>query len=99
MKLVRELPRRIRTSSFHRDIEDDENTLPEDVKEGHLAVHVVDGGELRRFVVELSNFTHPGFAKLLEQAEEEYGFEQTGVLAIPCTCSDLQSVLGSIEKH
>lgn len=81
------------------DCEDDEpcllNGLPEDVKKGHFVVHTVDGGELRRFVVELSYLGHPGFLKLLEQAEQEFGFKQTGILAIPCRYSDLQSVLQS----
>ncbi|KAL7136705.1 hypothetical protein ABFS83_10G048200 [Erythranthe nasuta] len=78
----------------HREIEDDENTLPEDVKEGYFAVHTVDGGVLKRFVIEISYLGHPKFLKLLEQAEEEFGFAQIGILAIPCTYSDLQSIVG-----
>lgn len=77
--------------------EDEESCLlggvPEDVKKGHFVVHAVDGGELRRFVVELSYLAHPGFLKLLDQAEREFGFKQTGILAIPCRCTDLQSIL------
>ncbi|PIN04603.1 hypothetical protein CDL12_22857 [Handroanthus impetiginosus] len=85
--------------TIDQDSEKDENTLvdalPEDVKEGHFAVHAVEDGELKRFVVELSYLAHPGFLKLLKQAEEEFGFNQTGVLEIPCTYSDLQAVVGS----
>ncbi|KAI3471874.1 hypothetical protein Pfo_028562 [Paulownia fortunei] len=104
LKLVRKMLRKIITPSIQYDfdpaIEDDEpDTLPEDVKEGHFAVHTVDDGKLRRFVIELSYLAHPGFLKLLEQAEEEFGFQQMGILAIPCTYSDLQSVIGSKEKH
>ncbi|KAH6797670.1 hypothetical protein C2S52_022224 [Perilla frutescens var. hirtella] len=80
-----------------RECEDEEtclvNGVPEDVKKGHFVVHTVDGGESRRFVVELSYLGHPGFLKLLEQAEQEFGFKQTGILAIPCRHTDLQSVL------
>ncbi|KAL8504455.1 hypothetical protein ACS0TY_015865 [Phlomoides rotata] len=71
--------------------------LPEDVQKGHFVVHTVDGGESRRFVLELSYLAHPGFLKLLEQAEQEFGFKQTGILAIPCTHSDLQSILQTKE--
>ncbi|KAK6147029.1 hypothetical protein DH2020_017941 [Rehmannia glutinosa] len=69
--------------------------LPEDVKEGQFAVHTVDDGELRKYVLQLSYLADPGFLKLLEQAEEEFGFGQTGILAIPCTYSDLQTVIGN----
>ncbi|KAL1566011.1 auxin-responsive protein SAUR50-like [Salvia divinorum] len=82
------------------DCEDEETCLlggsvPQDVKKGHFVVYAVDGGELRRFVLKLSYLAHPGFLKLLEQAEREFGFKQTGILAIPCGYSDLVSVLQS----
>lgn len=81
------------------DFEDDEprlvHDLPKDVKKGHFVVHTVDGGELKRFVVELRYLAHPGFLKLLEQVENEFGFKQTGILAIPCRYTDLLSVLQS----
>lgn len=82
-------------NSLDQDNEENEALLPVDVKEGQFAVHTVDDGVLRRSVVELIYLTHPGFVKLLEQAEEEFGFGQMGVLVIPCTYSHLQSVTGS----
>ncbi|XP_042041479.1 auxin-responsive protein SAUR50-like [Salvia splendens] len=69
--------------------------VPQDVKKGHFVVYAVEGGELRRFVLKLSYLAHPGFLKLLEQAEREFGFKQTGMLALPCGYSDLESVLQS----
>ncbi|KAF7805629.1 Ribosomal protein [Senna tora] len=58
---------------------DDE--VPEDVKEGHFAVIAEDGGmSPKRFVVPLRCLTHPTFLKLLEEAAEEYGFEQEVVV-------------------
>lgn len=110
LKLVSKMLQKILTShknctyspAIDHDFEDDDenslmNGVPEDVKKGHFVVHAVDGGELRRFIVELSYLAHPGFLKLLEQAEQEFGFKQTGILAIPCRYSDLQSVLQSKE--
>ncbi|KAF5737532.1 putative calmodulin binding protein [Tripterygium wilfordii] len=67
--------------------------IPEDVKEGHFAVVAVNGGEPKRFVVELGNLSNPQFLRLLEQAREEYGFCQTGVLALPCQPEELQRIL------
>ncbi|GFQ03295.1 auxin-induced protein 15a [Phtheirospermum japonicum] len=109
LKVVRKVLRKILTISIQYDFDvnikgRDENNilpdiLPEDVREGHFAVHAVDDGELRRFVIELSYLAHPGFLKLLAQAEEEFGFDQTGVLAIPCTYSDLQTIIGINGKR
>ncbi|XP_062117307.1 protein SMALL AUXIN UP-REGULATED RNA 54-like [Humulus lupulus] len=68
-------------------------TVPEDVKEGHFAVLAVNGAEKKRFVIKLDYLTIPEFQRLLEQAEEEYGFEQSGTLAVPCRPEDLQKIL------
>ncbi|CAL0319210.1 unnamed protein product [Lupinus luteus] len=52
------------------------------VPKGYLAVCV--GIELKRFVIPTEYLGHQAFHKLLREAEEEFGFEQTGVLRIPC---------------
>ncbi|XP_050379500.1 auxin-responsive protein SAUR50 [Argentina anserina] len=67
--------------------------IPEDVKEGHFAVFAVKGKETKRFVVKLESLNNPAFLKLLEQAKEEYGFEQKGALAVPCRPEDLHKIL------
>ncbi|KAL6336482.1 hypothetical protein AAG906_018437 [Vitis piasezkii] len=80
------------------DVEYDEELeaatmVPDDVKEGHFAVWAVMGGEPKRFIVDLCYLTNPAFLRLLEQAEEEYGFEQKGTLAVPCQPEELQKIL------
>ncbi|WMV52380.1 hypothetical protein MTR67_045765 [Solanum verrucosum] len=70
--------------------------LPKDVKDGHFVVHAIDDGKQRRFIVELSYLADPGFVRLLEQAEEEFGFEQEGVLV--CRHSDLEKILENKKK-
>ncbi|XP_028808099.1 auxin-responsive protein SAUR50-like [Neltuma alba] len=67
--------------------------VPEDVKEGHFAVIAEDGEGPKRFVVPLRCLTHPTFLRLLEQAAEEYGFDQEGAISIPCRPSELESIL------
>ncbi|KAG8647215.1 auxin-responsive protein SAUR32 [Manihot esculenta] len=76
-----------------------EKMVPEDVKQGHFAVIAVKGGEPKRFIMELDHLTNPAFMKLLEQAEEEYGFQQKGVLAVPCQPEELQMILGEGRKR
>ncbi|KAL8224246.1 hypothetical protein R6Q57_019721 [Mikania cordata] len=56
--------------------------IPSDVPAGHVAVCV--GNNCRRFVVRATYLNHPVFHKLLVQAEEEFGFSNSGPLAIPC---------------
>jgi SAUR family protein len=69
--------------------------VPEDVKEGHFAVIAEDreDQEPKRFVLPLSCLTNPTFVRLLEQAEEEYGFDHEGALTIPCKPSELHKML------
>ncbi|KAK9289582.1 hypothetical protein L1049_007738 [Liquidambar formosana] len=72
--------------------------VPDDVKEGHFAVFAVEGGEPKRFIVELCYLSNPSFLSLLEQAEEEYGFQQKGALAVPCRPEELQKILEERRK-
>ncbi|XP_010271402.1 PREDICTED: auxin-induced protein X10A-like [Nelumbo nucifera] len=55
-----------------------------DVPKGHLAVYV-GATQKKRFVVPISYLNHPSFQKLLNRAEEEFGFDHPmGGLTIPC---------------
>lgn len=56
--------------------------VPPDVPAGHLAVYV--GKSRRRFVVRASYLNYPEFRKLLSEAEEEFGYDHAGPIAIPC---------------
>ncbi|KAJ4704942.1 Auxin-responsive protein [Melia azedarach] len=91
--LITKLRRGIFSSESLKDGDDVETPVPNDVKEGYFAVVAVKGGEPKRFVVELGYLSNPAFLSLLEQAEEEYGFQQKGVLEVPCPPEELQKVL------
>ncbi|KZV20863.1 hypothetical protein F511_40301 [Dorcoceras hygrometricum] len=52
------------------------------VPEGHFPVYV--GEEMERFVVSADLLNHPIFVSLLNKSAQEYGYEQKGVLRIPC---------------
>lgn len=52
------------------------------VPKGFLALCV--GEEMKRFVIPMEYLSHRAFGVLLREAEEEFGFEQGGVLRIPC---------------
>lgn len=72
-----------------------EEGVPGDVKEGHFAVHAIGGREPEKFIVNLSYLSRPEFLKLLEQAEEEFGFHNDGVLVVPCHPDELQKVVSA----
>ncbi|MCL7025338.1 hypothetical protein MKW94_003254 [Papaver nudicaule] len=67
--------------------------LPYDVKKGQFAVFAAQGDEANRFVVELDCLSNPAFLKLLEKAEEEFGFQQDGIIGLPCTPDELKRIL------
>jgi SAUR family protein len=64
---------------------------------GHLAVSV--GPEMQRFVIPTEYLKHRAFAALLQEAEEEFGFQQEGVLRIPCEVPVFVAILKSVEKN
>ncbi|KAH6780188.1 SAUR-like auxin-responsive protein family [Perilla frutescens var. hirtella] len=69
---------------------------PSDVPAGHVAVTV--GSSCKRFVVRATYLNHPVFKKLLVQAEEEFGFTNSGPLAIPCDESLFEEILRYLAR-
>ncbi|GKV40938.1 hypothetical protein SLEP1_g48528 [Rubroshorea leprosula] len=63
------------------------------VRKGHFVVIATRGREPQRFLIKLCYLHNPEFLKLLKQAEEEFGFSQEGVIAIPCRPDELQKIL------
>jgi len=65
---------------------------PADVPRGCCPVYV--GAERRRFVVPTAYLGAPAFRRLLEKAEEEFGFHyHGGALTIPCDTEALKHIL------
>lgn len=70
---------------------------PHDIPKGYLAVYV--GPELRRFIIPTSYLSHSLFKVLLEKAEEEFGFDHSGGLTIPCETETFKYLLKCMENH
>ncbi|KAJ1390996.1 Small auxin-up RNA [Sesbania bispinosa] len=65
------------------------------VPEGHVPIYV--GDEMERFVVCAELLNHPVFVKLLNQSAQEYGYEQKGVLRLPCHVFVFERVLEALQ--
>ncbi|KAI3983255.1 hypothetical protein MKX01_013322 [Papaver californicum] len=95
--MIEKLVKKRDVYKYNKFIEDEKITkaleLPSDVKKGQFAVFATEGNEAKRFIVELDCLSNPAFLKLLEKAEQEFGFEQDGVLALPCKPDELKRVL------
>ena len=90
---------RLRNSNVASDDEDGSHSPepPPDVPKGYLAVYV--GPELRRFIIPTGYLTHPLFKVLLKKVEEEFGFDHSGGLTIPCEIETFKYLLKCIESH
>ncbi|KAG6589313.1 Auxin-responsive protein SAUR72, partial [Cucurbita argyrosperma subsp. argyrosperma] len=65
------------------------------VPQGHVPVYV--GKEMERFVVSAQLLNHPVFVELLDKSAQEYGYEQKGVLHIPCHVLLFERVLEALS--
>ncbi|KAH0458223.1 hypothetical protein IEQ34_013538 [Dendrobium chrysotoxum] len=65
------------------------------VPPGHVPVFV--GEEKEWFAVAAEHLGRPAFKELLRRSEEEYGYEQRGVLRIPCSVQLFCRVLRSLS--
>ncbi|EHA8590758.1 auxin-responsive protein SAUR71 [Cocos nucifera] len=61
------------------------------VPEGHVPVYV--GEEMERFAVRAELLGRPAFVELLRRSAQEYGYDQRGVLRIPCPVPLFRQVL------
>lgn len=69
-----------------------------EVRKGEVAIMVGREGEVRqRLIVRVAYLNHPMFLSLLKEAEEEYGFQHDGVIAIPCGLAEFLYVKGVID--
>ncbi|GLT85116.1 hypothetical protein SLE2022_033170 [Rubroshorea leprosula] len=66
------------------------------IRKGYLAVSV--GEEQKRFTIPTEYLSHQAFHILLREAEEEFGFQQTGILRIPCEVPVFESILKMVEE-
>ncbi|KAG9438938.1 hypothetical protein H6P81_019103 [Aristolochia fimbriata] len=67
------------------------------VPQGHVPVYV--GEEMERFIVSAELLNRPVFVELLKKSAQEYGYEQQGVLRIPCAVFVFERVLEVLKER
>ncbi|KAK8476567.1 hypothetical protein V6N13_142599 [Hibiscus sabdariffa] len=65
------------------------------VPEGHVPIYV--GEEMELFVVKAELLNHPVFIALLDRSAQEYGYDQKGVLHIPCHVLVFERVMEALR--
>ncbi|KAG0536496.1 hypothetical protein BDA96_03G068600 [Sorghum bicolor] len=68
------------------------------VPRGFIPVLIGQGEERERILVHMEQFKQPYFIELLDLAVQEFGYEQQGILHIPCTAEAFRSIIGAIRK-
>ncbi|XP_076942431.1 uncharacterized protein LOC143612291 [Bidens hawaiensis] len=70
------------------------------VKKGYLAVWVGrDEDAMKKFVIPMDYLAHQAFSVLLRDAEEEFGFQQEGILKIPCDVPLFERILSMLSDN
>lgn len=64
-------------------------------KQGTFVVYV--GEERERFAVPTGYLSHPLFKILLEKTYNEFGFQQTNGLVVPCSVTAFREVVNAVE--
>ncbi|KAE8654145.1 Auxin-responsive protein SAUR40 [Hibiscus syriacus] len=86
---------RLRSGSFRIAVASLKKHLRRSVPEGHVPVYV--GEEMERFVVNAELLNHPVFIGLLNKSANEYGYDQKGVLHIPCHVLIFERVMEALR--
>lgn len=60
---------------------------------GYVPMMLVGRGEEERVLVHRKLLKHPSLAVLLDMAAQEFGYEQQGILRIPCGVEQFQTII------
>ncbi|GLT66804.1 hypothetical protein SLA2020_391520 [Shorea laevis] len=91
LKIVGEMLQKSLSMAFRESGNDSSSERA--IKGGHFAVIAMENEKPKRFFVHLSYLNDPAFLTLLEHAAEQFGFVQRGALCVPCSWSEMESIL------
>lgn len=78
---------------MHKRVEDEGKRI---APKGHFVVYV--GKEMTRFVLPINFLKNPLFKQLLDKAAEEYGFDHSSGLTLPCDEASFRALVRILSK-
>lgn len=84
----------------YRRLDGDDESAADHVgfPKGYVPELVGSERRMERFFIHTKLFKHPSILTVLEMAEEEFGYEQPGILKIPCDVEYFQRVMELISS-
>lgn len=76
--------------------EDLEGRIKSRTPKGHFVVYV--GNEMKRFVLPTSYLKNPLLQNLLDKAAEEYGFDNSNGILLPCDESTFRRLIAMLAR-
>ncbi|GMG98419.1 hypothetical protein Nepgr_000259 [Nepenthes gracilis] len=83
------------SSHYVRLPSDDENR---EIRKGHVPMMVGNEGAKEKFMVPTRFIHHPSIIALLDLSADEFGYDQQGVLQIPCEPEYFREIIGKLSK-
>ncbi|XP_068653964.1 auxin-responsive protein SAUR71-like [Aristolochia californica] len=83
---------------YRRLVGEKNEAAGERAPKGYVPVLVGSEKKMQRVLIHTKQFRHPYFAVLLEMAADEFGYEQQGILRIPCDVEYFRQVVDTLSK-
>ncbi|XP_065880361.1 auxin-responsive protein SAUR50-like [Euphorbia lathyris] len=93
--VIKQIMKRCSSLGKNKQGYQDPDGLPLDVPKGHFVVYV--GENRSRYIIPISFLGRPEFQNLLQQAEDEFGFDHDMGLTIPCEEQAFQSLTSMLR--
>ncbi|KAF6140317.1 hypothetical protein GIB67_031073 [Kingdonia uniflora] len=69
------------------------------LKKGCITVRVgLEEGKFEKRAIPISYLEHPRFKRLLETAQDVYGFQSKGLIKLPCSIEEFNQLRSLIER-
>ncbi|GJN05750.1 hypothetical protein PR202_ga23412 [Eleusine coracana subsp. coracana] len=68
------------------------------VPRGYIPILIGRGEDKEKILVHMEHLQQPCFLELLDLAMQEFGYDQKGILHIPCTTKVFHSIIDTIRK-
>ncbi|GMH07345.1 hypothetical protein Nepgr_009185 [Nepenthes gracilis] len=90
---------RDRSGPAYKKFSGDPDTRKDRVRRGYVPLMVGTGRVKERFMVPIRLTKHPAVVALLRSSADEFGYDQPGVLRVPCEPHSFKRVIREIRMN